>query len=352
MVRWARPFALVLIWSCGRLDFDATTGDPVGGAQSLLRLDRLDPGEVLVDFPLPVVLDDAHAPRDLLDSTASNLRFLDADGNVLASEIEQVGASGGLPLVAWVRVPQIVGTSTTLAIEFGGTLPTPSVISVWGPSYEAVYHLSDGATDATANHHDGAVFSASNPIVTIGGAIASCQSFANGPNAYVIPDSAAFDLPQLTVSGWIQSSASNSYHTLVGRSVTVSNFDDFWLGTHAGKLRVEVTRIPTTDIGFDTGTVSTTWTHLAMTADSSELTPYIDGVVGAQMSPTGADVQHDPTPIVIGADEESSTLPNMNFLDGAADEIRIEHGVRSAKWIRYDDQAQRDLVISYGTVGR
>ena len=135
--------------------------------------------------------------------------------------------------------------------------------------------------------------------------------------------------------------------------MTVSNFDDFWLGTHNGKQRVEVTWIPTTDIGLDTGTVlAATWTHLAMTANSSELTPYIDGAVGGQMRQTGADIQHDATPIVIGADEESSTSPNANFLDGAADEIRIEHGVRSAQWIRYDDQAQRDLVISYGPVER
>jgi hypothetical protein len=255
----------------------------------------------------------------------------------------------------WSRgyVPEIVGTSTTLTVELGGTLPAPSTDSVWSSSYEAVYHLSNGAIDATVNHHDGAAFSASNPIVTDSGRIASCQSFANGANAYVIPDSAALDLPQLTVSGWIQSNVTNSFRTLVGRSVMASNFDDFWLGTHNGKQRVEVTWIPTTDVGFDTGTVSAaTWTHLAMTASSSELTPYVDGVVGAQMKPTGANVQHDPTPILIGADEESSTIPNANFLDGAVDEIRIEHGVRSAPWIHYDDQAQRDLVITYGPVER
>ena len=99
--------------------------------------------------------------------------------------------------------------------------------------------------------------------------------------------------------------------------------------------------------GFDASAVATgSWIHVALTADGNKLTPYVDGVAGTA-KPTGGAVEHDPMPIVIAADEESSDVPNANYLDGAADEIRIEHGVRDADWLAYDDAAQRDMVIDY-----
>lgn len=339
---WWRVLLLCVV-GCGRIGFD-----PLGARSTrTLRLDLVDPHETLADFPLPVVLDDTRAPRDLLDATASNLRFVDpATGAVLASELEQVGEPGGLPLVAWVRVPQIVGLATEIELEIGDDVPPPVAESVWSSSYEAVYHMTNGAADATANHHDGAAYGGT-PVASAG-QLASAQTFASGA-CYTIADAASLDLPELTVSGWVRvSTAPAAFASIVGRSVTASNYDDFWLGLHGIKQRVEVAVAPTDDIGFDAGTIATSaWFHLALTADASQLTPYVDGVAGAA-KPTGADVEHDPTSIVIGGDEESSSEPNANYLDGAADEIRIEHGVRDAAWLAYDDAAQRDMVIDYG----
>lgn len=339
---WWRVLVLGLV-GCGRIGFD-----PIGATSTrMLRLDLVDPHETLADFPLPVVLDDARAPRELLDATASNLRFVDpATGTVLASELEQVGEPGGLPLVAWVRVPQIVGLTTEIELEVGDDVPPPATGSVWSSSYEAVYHMTNGAADATTNHHDGAAYGGTPAAMP--GQLASAQTFSSGA-CYTIADAASLDLPELTVSGWVWvSTAPAAFASIVGRSVTSSNYDDFWLGLHGARQRVEVAVAPTDDIGFDASAIAAgAWFHLALTADADQLTPYVDGVAG-NAKPTGAVVEHDPTPIVIAGDEESSPEPNANYLDGAADEIRIEHGVRDADWLAYDDAAQRDMVIDYG----
>ena len=170
-MRWA--LAVLLAAGCGRCGFSATTDavatDVAPASRSTLSIDRIDPGGTLLDFPLLVTLDDTRAARDLLDATASNLRFVDASGTVLAHEIDQVGTAGptGAPLLAWVRVPMIVGTTTTIAVEIGGALPAPSSLPVWVSTYEAVYHMTD-STDATPHHDDLTPFNANMIVATSG----------------------------------------------------------------------------------------------------------------------------------------------------------------------------------------
>jgi len=342
-LRWC---IVIAIAACGRIGFD------VEGARTTLRLDRVDPGEPIDNFPLLVVLDDTRAARDLLDPDAANLRFLDARGAVLAHEIEQVGLSGGPPLIAWVRVPAIAGTTTTLTAVIG-PLSAPSAQSVWSESFEAVYHLAQDATDATINHHDGAALGAG--IATTDGQIGPCQVFS-GAQAYIINDTATLDVPQLTLSGWINPRVleATGFRTLIVRAVPDSTGDDFYLGTQNEAEHSVVWLNPGGPIVLNVAAAAIPlgrWTHLAFVADGVQLTSYLDGAPTGKISAPGP-IQHDAMPVVIGADQNMSPVPNGNFLDGLADEIRIEHGVRSAAWLRYDDLAQRDQVISYGVVER
>jgi biopolymer transport protein ExbB len=341
-----RVWLVACVVGCGRIGFDPVASDT---ASSTLSLDRLDPGETLVDFPLPVTLDATRVASDLLDGSASNLRFFDASGNVLADEIEQIGP----PLVAWVRVPQIVGTTTILTAEVGDGLPPPSTESVWSASYVAVYHLTNAAIDSTTNHRDGTAIG-TGTIATVAGAIASAGSFDGVSQAYVISGGAGVQLPALTVSAWIQTTDSaNGFQTLMTRPVLSSNFDDFFLGTEAGKQYVETcvgsgNNVATAAAGVASGQ----WMHLAVTADTTLLVPYLNGAVSAAGVATGMTVDTDTTPMLIGCDEGVTNQPNENFLHGAADEIRVEQVARDADWIKYDDAAQRDMVITYGQVTR
>lgn len=129
--------------------------------RSVLRLAGFSPAETLTDFPLLVVLDDTRAARELMLPGAADLRFLDVDGNVLPHQIEQVGTPGGAPLIAWVRVPEVVGASTAIAVSYGRTeVPAAATAPVWSASYVAVWHLADTLADATGNNHEGVALGA------------------------------------------------------------------------------------------------------------------------------------------------------------------------------------------------
>src|SRR5688572_14653369 len=98
----------VLITGCGRLGFDSLqSGDAATDALATrtLRLDRVAPGEILENFPLPVTLTGVDP---------ATLRFFDSDGGELAHEIETA-------VLAWVLVPRIEGTATQLTVQHGGT---------------------------------------------------------------------------------------------------------------------------------------------------------------------------------------------------------------------------------------
>ncbi len=342
---------------CGRLDFAPTTSSGDAGAptaRSQLVLSH-DPGELLADFPLLVVLDDTRAARDLMLPDASDLRFYDAGGNVLAHEIEQLGAPGAAPMIVWVRVPQIAGASTTLAIDYGRAEPPDATGSVWSEAYRAVWHLVD-LTDATPNHHDGA---------WLGGPMTSAAGIAGPTLAFMIDDAIAIpdaaDLAfttALTVSGWIAPvalDATSGYTCIVARQNGSSVDDDFWLGAdNPTAFADSVVSVPSgTQIGTAGHAIPTgTWTHLAMTYDGATERLYVDGAQVTTTTTSGA-LRDGGHPILIGADHNSnSALPDADFVDGRVDEVRLEAIVRSAGWLAYDDLSVRDELIAYGPVAR
>jgi hypothetical protein len=341
--------------ACGRTGFaslpctDAPPDVAIAPAShSTLTLDKKDPALPLADFPLLVTLDDSRAARDLLDATASNIRFLDSSGNVLPHEIDQVGVAGltGAPLLAWVRMPSITGLTTTLEVEVGGALPDPSPLSVWSTDYEAVYHLNDG-NDATTHHHDGTGAGAVTPVFYPGCAIGSCQSFDGISAAITIPDAPTLDLPKLTVTGWMyQRSAATAVMTLISRQAGAGN-EDFALDTTNRTTEANVVTSITGAANVQGSMITLGhWTHLALTEDGGILALIIDGGGINTTVPVG-DVMHHPNDVLIG------TFGGGNgWLDGMADEIRLERVVRDPKWVAYEDVAMRDGVISYGPIER
>src|SRR5262245_50987937 len=178
-----------------------------------------DPGETLTHFPLMVLLDDTRAARDLMRPDASDLRFYDADHALLAHEIEQVGAPGGLPLVAWVRVPVIEGTATRITIEYGqASPPPPSSEPVWPSPFVGVWHLAD-LRDSTPLENDGAWMGGA--MSSAGGMAGPAVSFAAGDrDAIVVADDASLGFARtITVTGWINP---RSLEAALGYSAIVS----------------------------------------------------------------------------------------------------------------------------------
>lgn len=347
---------MVLVTACGRLGFDIDTADGPSPAQvqSTLTL-PIDPGEALVDFPLLVVLDNVRANRSLMKPDASDLRFYDASGTVLAYEIEQLGSPNGAPLIAWVRVPLIVGTQTELLVDYGrANVPPRSSDSVWATAYAAVYHLVDLA-DATPNHHDGSW--SGGAMVTVAGKIGPTQAFVGAQTDSIsVPDAQDLAFTNVTVSGWIfpvTLAAASGYAAIVSRENGPSINDDFWLGVDNAGAKADA--VVTTTMGAQLGTPGSaialaTWTHLAMTYDGATEVLYVNGAPIATTAVVGM-LLHGSHSILLGADRNNGAAPDADFVDGRIDEVRVENVSRSHAWLAFDNASQRDAVITYGAVG-
>jgi predicted small lipoprotein YifL len=351
-----RVLLVCALAACGRTGFaslpcdDAAPDSAIDAAtmpasHSTLTLDKADAGEPLADFPLLVKLDDSRAARDLLDAQATNMRFLDAGGHVIPHELDILPYTGQSPLLVWVRVPMIAGTSTTIQVEIGGALPDEATGSVWGSDYEAVYHLNDG-TDST-HRHDGAAQGPVTAVGIAGCAIGNCQSFDGSSAFYNISDMPSLDLPVATISGWIyQRTATVNEMAIVSRQQVAAN-QDFMLGTFNDQYFGEIVTAISGDQRMQIGNVTLGhWTHMTMTFDGSNSDLFVDGTQIAT-TPGNGNMEHDANAVLIGA-----TMGAAGYLDGMADEVRLERVARDYRWIGYEDLAMRDNLISYGPIER
>jgi hypothetical protein len=344
---------LLLTSACGRIGFSAGTDSGVPATRSELTLSA--PTETLVDFPLLVIVDDTRAARDRMQPDASDLRFFDAGGNVLPHEIEQVGAAGGLPLVAWVRVP-IIDEPITLTMEYGATPTATSTQPVWSASYAAVYHLSN-LRDSTPAANVGVWSGGAEKIAA--GRIGDAHVFEESTtDAVVLGGTGALTFPSgITVSAWMQPSSLTSpsgYNAAVTKEYMGAG-EVFWLGIEDAP-RLGCIEIGTTNglnAGGSAGIVFTlgSWHHVTLTYDGV-LTEriFVDGAVARTTNPGGSLVQAT-FPIIVGADANAESGPDDDWFDGTIDEVRVETAVRSPGWIAYDVASQRDEVITYGPVG-
>jgi hypothetical protein len=279
---------------------------------------------------------------------ASDLRIVDEAGRGLSIEIEQAGALGGEPTIAWVRVPLIDSTEVTLFASFGRSGVTRT--DVWSADYQAVWHLGNLA-DSTDNAHHGVALG----TTVTRGVLASGRALdlaAN--NAILIADSPAFGFESFTISGWVNGRSSGAmYGAVVAREYGDTAEDDYFLGTRLGLLRA-ATQNTGGQNGGDGGLVSLgTWHHLVLTSDPARVRGYLDGVMQADAASAPGTPVHSAAPIFLGANRNNfdgtngRSIPDNAFIDGILDEIRIETVARSPAWIAYDHAAQRDEVITY-----
>jgi hypothetical protein len=342
-------FLWLAIAACGRIDFDPLGGGSFTGVRRQLRLDRIDPIEQLADFPLPVVLDDTRADRTQLAPDASDLRFFDSSGAVLPREIEQVGAPGGLPLVAWVRVPLIVGLTTTIDMEYGAPPTATSSASVWSDTYLGVWHLAElggAAADSTSHHFDAVVTPGTG---TDRGVVGGARAFS-GADYLEVPDTSMITPATFTLSGWMKMFVPTAaYYAMIAREVGDSTDNDLYLGVlmTQGIVLCEQANVQYKVLG-GTATVDV-WQHWAGTFDGSVQHLFLDGIeVG--MTAVPGPLQSDLRPLIFGADRDGTSppgLPDVDWVSGDLDELRVESTARDPAWLAYEDAAMRDRVISY-----
>ena len=122
-----------------------------------LMFNNLQQTEDLIDFPVLVKLNSLNIDYSQVQDGGQDLRFFDATGTALSYEIEKWNESGDSHV--WVKVPQINGSSSQdfIWMYYGnaGAVAAANSSAVWGPDYEAVWHLPDDFLDSTSNNRDG-----------------------------------------------------------------------------------------------------------------------------------------------------------------------------------------------------
>jgi hypothetical protein len=341
---------------CGRLGFDPGAA-PGPHSALLLHLDRSDVQEPLIDFPLLVQLDDQHLDRSRLRDDARDLQFT-LDGQPLAYEIEDPGAPGGPPVIAWVRLPKLFGRDTTIRVDHGGGEPTvESSMPVWSASYAAVFHLAEAAgstRDATGHYPGSSVTEVGAPGPSPApGWISGGRAFVSTSRNAIQVDARDLMYSPFTVSGWLyETMRPQGFHALVSREHESAGANAFWIGDQGGTYQGELFDTAEQFVKSNVAAKLGQWVHLALTATSSVATLYIDGVVVQTSGPlAGFPAPTRLNPIVLGADNNSATsMPNSDFLDGRLDEVRVETVARPAEWLRVDHLSMTDQLIRYEVV--
>lgn len=339
--------------ACGRIAFDplgsgdaAPTG-PVTGSHLVLA----DPAETLADFPLLVVLDDTRADRATIGD-GSTLRFVDDSGAVLAHEIEQLGASGGPPLIAWVRVPQL-DPQTTITVEYGPGVPARSTQPVWGPEFAAVYHFAgSGTTDSSMSGFTATDVGTQPSNTSLGLGRDLTQS---AMDHMVMPTATTLSYSAFTVSAFVLiRTQMGVYQAVLTREFGDTTDNDVYLGIVGNKAVMTCEPAGTEQSALDTRALALqTFHYLTGVATATNAKIFVDGVLDV-VGGTGAALTPSNRPLFIGADRGDIgtpvDVPCCDFLDGIVDEIRLQTVARSDAWVAYDSLSVHDTVITYGPV--
>ena len=274
-----------------------------------------------------------------------DIRFADADGNLLSHEVDSWNTNG--ESCVWVRVPRLSGAATAVTLYYGGA-PVQSVDPrlVWGPSdYQGVWHFSGSYADSSTNalpmrdrHQVNSQYPA--PSYTAAGPVGTAYSSPGQSYVQTTNDARwAAHGNKLSLSGWVKAQpwTGNFY----GRILSAKKVYDSGYGF---ELTVQGTSVKYNMIGHGnnqhtaTSTCDCTVDFVYLTAvfDGSAASMYTNGALVASW-PSGSVLNSSTNVLSIGADANGA-----NRWNGQLDEMRLRWGASSADWVAADYATQHD----------
>ncbi|MHC5133004.1 DUF2341 domain-containing protein [Pseudomonas glycinis] len=279
---------------------------------------------------------------DGVKEDGSDLRFVAADDKtVLNHQIESFDALMGMALI-WVDVPNVEGGQRQDIWMYYGNQKAPATGNgqlTFDPNYTALYHF-DGATGTPAKDTTAYGNTAQSATGTaIDGVVGRALQFSGQP--LLLPASPSLQHnagSAFTFSAWLRlDQASGEQLILARREGTQS----LLIGVSQGLPFVEIDgqRAAATQ-----ALAPGQWQHLALTAEGSKVTLYINGresAALAQAMPAFNSV------MAIGADlQEGAFQP----FAGAIDELRLSKVARPAALLLADatSQGAESKLVAYG----
>lgn len=317
----------------------------------------------LTDFPILVTLaTDAPAGfgHSLCAADGADIRFADADGNLVPHEIESWNPSG--TSYVWVKVPSLAGTATALTMYFGAD--DPSLLSavasadVWS-QYVVVIHGGPMLTNAVGNAAP-AVTAGSDKVAGIaspgvaGGGIRKIANNATGVNV-ANPSGKLSSSQRFSVSGWFKRNGNGNgkggTHILAASRTSATGTYGFTLKQDSGAYLSVTAKNNNNWTSGDYALADQTWGHVAFTyRRNGALASFFDGKPDQMQSNPGSVHENTTDGYWSFGSYAGGAGNNADNFVGDMDELRIYDGEASADWIK----AEHDSVASpssFATLG-
>ena len=299
-------------------------------------------------------------------SLGGDLVFADADGNVLAHEIDVWDTSG--ESLVWVKVP-LLASGTMIYAYWGSATASPVASSATWSAFKGVWHMNEsGSTtepDVSGNGLDavptsnsltawgGEAADTTGQMTTCPGVVGTARRNQDGYAGYVhnrllVPSYTLGDT--FTVSGWFYQKNIFSWHRILTRKEAAG--DSGWHiewdfgGTEGAGTGMVALGDGTKALSFDVGSIKDKWTYLTFVYEGTSLKVCTNGALCAAGEINAA--VDNGNPLAIGGSPNGS----QPSFEGYYDEVRLGAGALSAERIAVDYAIVHDAsFVSFGTVG-
>ena len=311
--------------------------------------------ETLANFPVLVKISESGISgfryADCKKPGGADLRFADASGNLLASEVD-TWDSNGVSLV-WVKVPSLTAATKITAYYGWDFAPVVDSSEVWtGNGYVGVWHLNEAAVPLKESSGGSSPFTAGEKpeYADCGadGVIGKSVDFGRNYNSsYGSPRLQAADddghlsgFTDFTVECWtyqtdywndggvgafiLTKGNSTDRSWRVYQENSANNYSGLELSdTSGGRMYA-----PTSQAAS-----SGEWTHQTFVRNKTDLDKclvYFNGVEVGSQKDTRSSIMSNTRPLIVGGGGEG----NSRVFPGSIDEVRISTVARSADWVK------------------
>jgi hypothetical protein len=300
-------------------------------------------GTTLTNFPVLVVLSTNIAGfryDDFEQTEASDLRFLASNGrDALPYDVEKWDPAGTSHI--WVRVPELGSMADSIYMIWGNSNNVvPPAMSqqggAWDNRYHAVWHYTDGFTDASANRVVSDQQSTSN-AVGVAGSGRRCDGAGSYINPRIYKAWYGANIQNLTVSLWVRPNSDVAggvfgvEDAILGDRLVVKTARSSWY--------VAVKGVNGSPFAVQPGA----WQLLTLVLNAGQATAYFNDGAGQVFGGTYTAFTPAADPY-IGA-LNGTTAP----YSGLVDEVQMSESARPADWIwaHYRNVAQNPAFMSY-----
>jgi MSHA biogenesis protein MshQ len=306
-----------------------------------IAISHTNVGSSLSNFPLCVQISGDADIGGVCRPDGADLRFADADGNLLYAQKESFSVlSGAAAGLFWVRVPSISASAdTTIYCYYGNQQANAQSgsSSVWDANFQGVWHLDEASApffDSSGCGNNGS--NTTNLPTPVTGLLGGAQLFGRSSVNYIaVGDSPSLGTTTyLSLSAWLKLSTLppiNRYYEIVAKGANYANYGFRVHSVGYGEVYYASAE-PALYVCATSGIVfsdTSTWYYVCGVYDGSFLRFYVNGVQAASLAATAAPVAQA-APLTIGNRNTSNTTYG---LDGA---------LRSAEWIRFEYYNQKD----------